>query len=93
MHYAPQNKLQVKALLQYIEANRPAINARKTEDYVKAVNGVKEIMRAYFTVNPPQLKVKQCPWDITGASNMCKQIAEQFKVPYWDIVAEANPYM
>ena len=91
--FAPQNKLQVKALLQYIENNRPAINARKTEDYVASVNNVKEIMRGYFAVNPPQLKVKTCPWDIMGTSKMCRDIAEQFKVPYWDIIAEANPYM
>jgi hypothetical protein len=91
--FAPQNKLQVKALLQYIEINRPAINARKTEDYVASVNNVKEIMRGYFAVNPPQIKVKVCPWDIMGTSKMCRDIAEQFKVPYWDIIAEANPYM
>ncbi len=93
MHYAPQNKLQVKALLQYIEANRPAINARKTEDYVASVNKVKAIMAAYFKDNPPQLKVKVCPWKLLGTSEMCRQIAEQYKVPYWDIIAEANPYM
>ena len=93
MYYAPQNKQQVKALLQYIEENRPAINKRKTADYKEAVNEVREIMRAYFAVNPPQLKVKVCPWNITGADNMCRNIAETFKVPYWDIVAEANPYI
>jgi hypothetical protein len=91
--FAPQTQLQCKALLQYIEENRPAINARKTADYTAAVNAVKEIMRAYFLVNPPQLKVKVCPWDIMGTTKMCKDIAEQFKVPYWDIAAEANPYM
>ena len=93
MRYAPQNKMEVKALLQYIEANRPAINKRKTAEYKQAVNSVREIMRAYFAVNPPQLKVKVCPWTITGADNMCKAIAEEYSVPYWDIVAEANPYM
>jgi hypothetical protein len=28
-----------------------------------------------------------------GTTKMCKDIAEQFKVPYWDIAVEANPYM
>ena len=91
--FAPQTKLQVKALLQYIENNRPAINKRKTADYLSAVKAVREKMRAYYTVNPPQRIVKVCPWNITGANNMCAVIAEQFKVPFWDIVYEANPYI
>jgi hypothetical protein len=91
--FAPQTKLQVKALLQYIEANRPAINKRKTADYRAAVNAVREIMRAYYAVNPPQRIVKTCPWNITGANNICANIAEEYKVPYWDVIAEANPYM
>ncbi len=91
--FAPQTQLQCKALLQYIEANRPAINLRKTAEYTEAVTKVREIMRAYFAVNPPQRIVKTCPWDITGTNIMCKNIAEKFNVPYWDIVAEANPYM
>lgn len=89
--FAPQNKLQTKALLQYIEANRPAIDLRKTADYCAAVKSVREIMRAYFAVNPAQRIVKQCPWGITGASAKCAAIAEAFSVPYWDIVYEANP--
>ena len=89
--FAPQNKLQVKALLQYIEINRPAINRRKTQDYLSAVKQVREIMRAYFAVNPPQRIVKTCPWDIMGTSKMCRDIAETFSVPFLDIVYEANP--
>ena len=91
--FAPQTKLQVKALLQYIENNRPAINKRKTADYVAAVKAVREKMRAYYSVNPPQRIVKVCPWTITGANNMCAAIAEEYKVPFWDIVYEANPYI
>ena len=91
--FAPRTKLQVKTLLQYIEANRPAINARKTADYKTAVNNVREIMRAYFAVNPPQLRVKTCPWRQLGTDKMCASIAEQYSVPYWDVIGEANPYM
>lgn len=91
--FAPQTKLQVKALLQYIDSNRPAINKRKTADYVNAVKAVREKMRAYYNINPPQRIVKVCPWKLTGASNMCAVIAETFSVPYWDIVYEANPYI
>lgn len=89
--FAPHTKLQVKALLQYIEDNRPAINKRKTADYKAAVKEVRVLMRAYFKVNPPQRIVKVCPWGITGAKEMCQNIAEAFCVPYWDIVYEANP--
>jgi hypothetical protein len=91
--FAPHTKLQVKALLQYIETNRPAINKRKTADYLSAVKEVSEKMRAYYAVNPPQRIVKVCPWKLTGASEMCANIAEAFSVPYWDIVYEANPYI
>ena len=91
--FAPQNKLQVKTLLQYIEANRAEINKRKTADYRAAVKEVRDLMRAYFKVNPAQNVVRVCPWKLTGASEMCVNIAEAFEVPYWDIVAEANPAM
>ncbi len=89
--FAPHTKLQVKELLQYIEHNRPAINKNKTADYKAAVKEVRELMRAYFAVNPPQRIVKICPWSLTGAKEMCQNIAEAFEVPYWDIVYEANP--
>ena len=92
MAFAPQTKLQTKQLLQYVEANRPAINLRKTAEYTEAVKYVREILAAYFKVNPPQLKVKLDPWVITGASNMTAIIAEKYSVPIWDIYAEANPY-
>lgn len=91
--FAPRTKLQVKTLLQYIEANRPAINKRKTADYKMAVKEVREKMRAYFKVNPAQNVVRVCPWTLTGASEMCVNIAEAFEVPYWEVIAEANPYM
>ena len=89
--FAPQTKQQTKTLLQYIEKNRPAINARKTQDYLSAVKEVRVLMRAYFAVNPAQRIVRVCPWKLTGASEMCVNIAEAFNVPYWDIVYEANP--
>ena len=89
--FAPHTKLQVKELLQYIEHNRSAINLRKTADYLSAVKEVRELMRAYFAVNPPQRIVRVCPWRLTGASEMCANIAEAFSVPYWDIAYEANP--
>ena len=91
--FAPQTKLQVKALLQYIEENKPAIAARKNEDYKTAVNKVREIMQQYFRINPPQRVVKLCPWKTLGTDKMCANIAEEYKVPYWDVIAEANPYM
>ena len=89
--FAPQTKLQVRALLQYIENNRPVINARKTADYLSAVKAVRDLMRAYYLVNPAQRIVKQCPWTLTGASAQCNNIAETYSVPVWDIVYEANP--
>ena len=89
--FAPQNKLQVKALLQFITNNRDSINAGKTAEYVQAVNKVKQIMRDYFTVNPPKLTAF-CPWKYLGTNVMCEAIANTFSVPYWDVIAEANPY-
>lgn len=89
--FAPKNKQQVRALLQYIEGNRSAIDKRKTGEYKQAVKRVRVLMREYFRIHPAKSFVKECPWTITGATKMCADIAETFKVPYWDIVAEANP--
>ncbi len=91
MQYAPQNKQQVKDLLQYIDCNKSAIAQRKSQEYMEAVRIVRESLRAYFAVNPAKLNMKKDPWIVTGARTLCCIIAEQFQVPVWDVYAEANP--
>jgi hypothetical protein len=90
--FAPQNKLQVRALLKYSEENKELINSRVTsKEYLQEVRKIREILQAYFEVNPPQLKVKKCPWVITGAKELCKTLAEKYSVPVWNVYAQANP--
>jgi hypothetical protein len=89
--FAPQSKQEVKALLQYLETNRPAINARKSAEYKAEVLVVREKMAAHFAVNPPQKRVRVCPWDTTGAKSQCANIANKYSVPIWDVIEAANP--
>lgn len=89
--FAPQTHKQFSALLQYVDVNRPAIESRKTTEYKQAVTSVREIMRAYFACNPPKLTAF-CPWKHLGTRDMCAQIADEYKIPIYDIRVEANPY-
>lgn len=92
--FAPQNKSQVRALLAYItEETRKQIDTRRaSNEYRAAVASVRDIMRAHFAVNPPQKRVKECPWRVLGTYTMCQNIAETYSVPAWDVVGDANPY-
>lgn len=94
VEFAPQSQKQVRALLAYItEETRAQIDARRaSNEYRAAVATVRDIMRAHFTVNPPQRRVKECPWKTLGTYTMCQRIAETYSVPAWDVVGDANPY-
>ena len=93
VNFAPENSKQVKALLKYIEDNRSVIDNNKTAEYTNEVLTVKSLMRDYYDRNPAQLIVKECPWKLTGATAKCEAIARKYSVPYWDVVADANPAM
>lgn len=92
--FAPQTQRQVRALLAYItEETRKEIDTRRgSNEYKAAVASVRDIMRAHFEKNPPQRRVKECPWRVLGTYAQCQQIAELFSVPAWDVVGDANPY-
>ena len=89
--FAPNSQKEIRVLLKYIENNRPQINARKSAEYKAEVIAVREMLAAHFAVNPPQLRVKECPWDTTGAKQMCRDIANKYSIPVWDIFMTANP--
>lgn len=94
--FAAQNKAQVRALVKYIndENNYAQIQIqRNTTQYKQAVAQVKNIMREHFEKFPPQKRVTVCPWKTLGTQQMCFAIANTYSVPYWDVAADANPYM
>ena len=94
VEFAPQTQRQVRSLLAYItEQTRASIDRRRTDnEYKTSVKVVRDIMRAHFTVNPPQRRVRECPWDTLGTSEQCRTIARKYSVPYWDVIGDANPY-
>ena len=94
--FAAQNKEQVRALAAYIndENNYAQIQIqRNTTQYKRAVARVKNIMREHFEKFPPQKRVIVCPWKALGTQQMCFAIANKYSVPYWDVAADANPYI
>lgn len=93
VNFAPSSQAEVKALLKYVEINRSRIDSNKTPEYTTEVLTVKKLMREYYDLNPAQLVVKQCPWVLAGAVARCEAIARKYSVPYWDVVAAANPAM
>lgn len=94
LEFAPQTQKQVRALLAYITKDtRSQIEIRRaSNEYRDAVASVRAIMRAHFEENPPQRRVKESPWETLGTREMCFAIAREYSVPYWDVIADANPY-
>ena len=88
--FFPSTRKEVSALLKYIESNAPAIaRRRKGSAYRAAVNAVCEKLRASFAVRPATLG--PCRWREIGVYSVCGEIAEQFQVPIYDVVGDANP--
>lgn len=94
VNFAPQTQKQVRALLAYItEETRAQIDTRRrSNEYRAVVASVRDIMAAHFAVNPPQKRVRECPWVTLGTQEICFAIARDYSVPYWDVVGDANPY-
>lgn len=93
--FAPQSQKQVRALLKHLNSASvyaAVATARTSPAYTAAVACVRATMRAHFAVNPPQKRVKECPWQTLGTYAICQQIAQEHNVPAWDVVGDANPY-
>lgn len=90
--FYPNGTKEIRALMQYIGAHREEIvRARSNPQYLKDVAVIRERMREYFEKYPPTRKGPSA-WEILGTNVECGAIAEKYSVPYWDVIAEANPY-
>jgi hypothetical protein len=81
VNYAPTSQKDWPALLAYIGANRDAIELRKTSDYFAETNACAITLSKHFAINPPQLKIKVCPWELLGVRAKVKAIALKYSVP------------
>lgn len=90
--YAPQTRKQVSALLRYLVKNNIDETERKTPAYYAECSVVRELMRAYFAKHPAQARIKgPCPWQITGASAMCQDIAVKYSIASWTVSGDCTP--
>ena len=88
--FFPSTRKEVSALLKYIESNAPAIaRRRKGSAYRAAVEIVREQLRASFAERAAG--PGPCRWREIGVYSVCGEIAEQFQVPIYDVVGDANP--
>ena len=81
VNYAPTSQKDWPALLAYIGANRDAIELRKTSDYFAETNACAITLSKHFAINPPQLKIKVCPWELLGVRAKVQAIALKYSVP------------
>jgi hypothetical protein len=93
--FVPNSQKACTALVQYIVKNGAAVAVAKQQaGYLTAVAGVRALLAAHFAKFPPQAIIKSkkdCAWTITGATEMCKNIAAEWNVPYWNVVGSARP--
>lgn len=90
VNYVPNSQKEWDALLDYVENNSAAINKRKTADYIKETAACAEIMSLHYRVNPPQLKIKVCPWKQLGVSDNISVIARKYKVPVYMVTSDVH---
>jgi len=72
-----------------MQAVNSAQTSRNSSQYVSAVNAVKQVLKASFAERPAG--PGPCRWRELSVYSTCIKIAEQFQVPLWDVVADANP--
>ena len=53
----------------------------KTSDYFAETNACAITLSKHFAINPPQLKIKVCPWELLGVRAKVKAIALKYSVP------------
>lgn len=90
VNYVPASQREWKVLLDYVENNSAAINKRKTLAYKTETAQCAEIMSKHYKVNPPQLKIKVCPWKQLGVNDLIKVIANKYKVPAYIVTGDVH---
>jgi hypothetical protein len=90
VNYVPASQKEWKVLLDYVENNSGAINKRKTADYLKETAVCAEIMSKHYQVNPPQLRIKVCPWKQLGVNDSIKVIARKYNVPAYMVTSDVH---
>lgn len=92
VNFAPNNKQQVRELLRYLDKHSGNVQVqRKDPAYIAAVHIVRSRMRQHFEKFPPVLSAAD-PWRTLGTYEECRTIAQQYSVPAWTVLADANPY-
>ena len=90
--FAPETKQDLRNLLNYIDTHASVIaKRRKNSEYLKEVNVVRSKLAASFAERAPGPGA--CRWQEIGVLSICDKIAEQFQVPIYDVVGDANPYL
>jgi hypothetical protein len=89
VNYAPNSQKEWKVLLAYLETN-VNINTRKTAEYFAETNVCASILSKHFAVNPPQLRVKVCPWKQLGINDTIKLIARKYMVPMHTVTSDIH---
>jgi len=85
VNYVPNSQKEWKQLLAYIGINGAAIELRKTKEYFAEVAVCADILSKHFKVFPPQLHVKECPWEKLGVRTRLQTIARKYSIPAYMI--------
>lgn len=90
VNYVPNSQKEWTVLLDYVENNSGKILKRKTKEYVAETLVCAEIMSQHYKINPPQLRVKVCPWKQLGVTETIKAIARKYNVPAYMVTGDVH---
>jgi len=85
VNYVPNSQIEWKQLFAYIDNNASAIELRKTKEYFAEVAVCADTLSKHFKVYPPQLRVKECPWEKLGVRTKLQTIARKYSIPAYMI--------
>ena len=96
--FVPTSKKETQALMRHLDKNRPAINERKQDPAYKAeIEQLREFHAKLYSGNFNHLLKTKAgevynPWELSGLQAECYRVAEEFQVPFFDVVGDANSH-
>lgn len=93
--FVPNSQREVKELIKFLDKDSEYAKYRRrtlrSKEYRTAIKVLRKFHRDLYKDLIDYKRIKgECPWRASGLTKMCEQLAEQFRLPHWDVVGAAN---
>jgi hypothetical protein len=93
--FVPKTRKEVTALVKFLQRDKEydeyRAQTRHCQQYRDAVKILRDLhSELYKDISVEELKKGLCLWGSSGLRARCEQLAEQFRLPTWDVIGDAN---